>query len=164
MAVIKGASPMTMLVKLLSLFVLLGAMSASAQAAEPRWLKKFNTNYYKGKVVYLDFWASWCGPCRQSFPWLNDMQAKYKKQGLIVIGINLDEEPEMAQEFLKSVPAKFRLFADPSGKLAQKYDVMGMPSSVMIDGRGKIRGSHVGFKKGKAASYEKSIVKLLNEL
>ena len=144
------------------LSALLLTISMSADAGP--WLKKFDLKQYKNKVVYVDFWASWCGPCRQSFPWLNDMQAKYKKKGLVVIGVNLDEEPEMAHTFLKSVPAKFRLYSDPVGKLAQKYEVMGMPSSVIIDGKGKIRETHIGFKKNKALAYEKSITDLLDEL
>jgi len=129
-----------------------------------QWLNKFDLSQYKNKVVYLDFWASWCGPCRKSFPWLNEIETKYKKQGLVVIGVNLDTELDQAKQFLKEVPANFRVFSDPDGKLAEKYKLIGMPSSFVIDGKGQVRHRHVGFKKNKTDEYEKSIQSLLKEL
>ncbi|GAA6134495.1 TlpA disulfide reductase family protein [Oceaniserpentilla sp. 4NH20-0058] len=129
-----------------------------------QWLNKFDLSQYKNKVVYLDFWASWCGPCRKSFPWLNEIEEKYKNQGLVVIGVNLDTEQSLAKQFLKEVPANFRVFSDPDGKLAEKYKLIGMPSSFVIDGKGEVRHRHVGFKKNKTDEYEKSIESLLKEL
>src|SRR4051812_16001142 len=73
---------------------------------------------YRGKVVLVDFWASWCEPCRHSFPWLNAMQAKYADRGLVVIGVNVDRERADADRFLRDVPAKFQIVYDPEGTLA----------------------------------------------
>jgi len=136
----------------------------SAHAKDGEWLTELDLKQYPNKVVYIDFWASWCGPCRDSFPWINAMQEKYKDKGLVVIGVNLDAEPEAARLFLKQNPANFKLFSDPTGTLAEKYELIGMPSSFVIDGTGKLRHRHVGFKKNKTDQYEKSIVSLLNEL
>ena len=136
----------------------------SAHAEDGEWLTELDLKQYQNKVVYIDFWASWCGPCRESFPWINAMQEKYKDKGLVIIGVNLDAEPEAAKLFLKQTPAKFKLFSNPSGSLAEKYQVIGMPSSFVIDGNGEVRHRHVGFKKSKTDEYEKSIVSLLKEL
>lgn len=151
---------MSNMTKILFVLALLSSMPSNAE----QWLNKFDLAQYKNKVVYLDFWASWCGPCRKSFPWLNDIESKYKKQGLVVIGVNLDTELDLAKQFLKEVPANFRVFSDPDGKLAEKYKLIGMPSSFVIDGKGKIRHRHVGFKKNKTDEYEASIQSLLKEL
>lgn len=128
-----------------------------------QWLEALDLTQYKNKVVYLDFWASWCGPCRKSFPWINSIQKKYQDQGLVVIGINLDADFKNAKDFLESVPAEFKLFSDPNSKWAEKYKLIGMPSSFVLDRNGDIRHRHVGFKKSSIDAYEKSIISLLNE-
>lgn len=117
---------------------------------------------YQGKVIYLDFWASWCGPCRKSFPWMNDMQKKYQQQGLVVISVNVDNERSLAEEFLNETPANFFVFYDPKGKVARKFKLKGMPSSYLIDRSGKVLGTHVGFSKSKSSNYEQEIKDLLN--
>ena len=91
---------------------------------------------WKGKVVYVDFWASWCGPCRQSFPWMNEMQAKYGAQGLQVVGINLDAKRADADQFLAQLPAKFAVAFDPKADSARRFGVKGMPTSVLVDPQG----------------------------
>ncbi len=116
---------------------------------------------YKGKVVYLDFWASWCTPCKQSFPWLNNLQTKYQQQDFTVFSVNLDANPEFAEQFLKEYPASFPIFYDAKGKLTRKFKLRGMPSSFLIDKQGKIVKAHVGFNKDKQAQYEKEIDELL---
>lgn len=100
---------------------------------------------HPGKVIYLDFWASWCGPCRQSFPWMNAMQEKYKAQDFQIVGVNLDALPEDADQFLKKIPARFTVAYDPKGNSPLKYGVKGMPTSLLIDKDGKILYQHVGF-------------------
>lgn len=100
---------------------------------------------HPGKVIYLDFWASWCGPCRQSFPWMNAMQEKYKGQDFQVIGINLDGQAEDAEKFLAKLPAKFTIAYDPKGTSARQYGVKGMPTSLLIGKDGKIIYVHMGF-------------------
>lgn len=101
---------------------------------------------YAGKVVYVDFWASWCGPCRQSFPWMNEMQARYGAQGLQIVGVNVDAKPDDARAFLASTPAKFAIGFDPAGATPRSYGVKGMPSSVLIGADGKVLFEHSGFK------------------
>lgn len=126
-------------------------------ASEPLDLSK-----YKGKqAVYLDFWASWCVPCRESFPWLNKVHSQYADKGLKVIAINLDAETEDAKKFLEDYPAKFEVIYDPEGEFATRFNLQGMPSAVLIDRDGKIFDQHVGFKEGRAEHYEKAIQKLL---
>lgn len=100
----------------------------------------------KGKVVYVDFWASWCTPCRKSFPWLNEINKKYKDQGLEIIGVNLDKSREPIDEFLAKTPAEFTIAYDPSGGAASEYKVMGMPSTYIIDRAGNIAFTHIGFR------------------
>jgi cytochrome c biogenesis protein CcmG/thiol:disulfide interchange protein DsbE len=111
----------------------------------------------KGKVVYLDFWASWCIPCRKSFPWMNEMERKYSDKGLKIITVNLDTKEKAVEKFLKRYPAKFAVAYDPEGKTAAAYKVMGMPSSYLIDGNGKIIYSHIGFREKNKKNLENRI-------
>jgi thiol-disulfide isomerase/thioredoxin len=117
----------------------------------------------RGKVVYLDFWASWCVPCRRSFPWMNAMHRKYANQDLVIIAINLDQEPDLAQQFLSEQPAAFHIEYNSSGSLAEAYELRGMPSSYLIDKSGAIRIAHTGFFKAKQERYEAQIRALLAE-
>jgi thiol-disulfide isomerase/thioredoxin len=116
---------------------------------------------YRGKVVLLDFWASWCEPCRQSFPWLNEMQTKYADRGLVVVGVNVDRVQADAQRFLRDVPANFRIVYDPAGTLAARYDVPGMPVSYVVDRNGAIVGHHIGFRNGAREAREAELQRLL---
>lgn len=117
---------------------------------------------YKGQVVLLDFWASWCGPCRESFPWMNKMQKQYGDKGLNIIAVNVDQERALAEAFLTELPAHFMVAFDSAGKTPEQYQVMGMPSSYLIDGKGQIVASHIGFHPDKTAEYEAAISALLN--
>jgi thiol-disulfide isomerase/thioredoxin len=116
-----------------------------------------------GQVVYLDFWASWCKPCRQSFPWMNQMQQKYAAQGLQIIAINLDTESALAKDFLDKVPAQIPIIYDPEGNIASSYQLLGMPSSYLIDKKGNIRFAHKGFFTRTELLYEQELVLLLSE-
>ena len=116
---------------------------------------------YKGKVVYLDFWASWCVPCRKSFPWMNQLKEFYGERGLEVIAINLDQERKLADAFLADTPATFTIAFDPQGQSAEDYQVMGMPSSYLIDRNGILHHSHVGFRDKDKAALESQIEELL---
>ena len=112
---------------------------------------------YKGKTVYLDFWASWCGPCKQSFPWMNDMQKRYGASGLRVVGVNLDQKSEDAKAFLAANPALFDVAFDPDGKTPKAYGVKGMPTSMLIGADGKVLMVHQGFKDENRDELEKQI-------
>ena len=116
---------------------------------------------HKGKVIYLDFWASWCGPCKESFPWMNELAQKYPD--VKVIAVNLDKEKKDADAFLAKYPAQFEVLFDPSGKSAESYKVKGMPYSIIIDKNGKQIESHIGFSKEKSKEYILQIKKLLGE-
>src|ERR1017187_3389601 len=89
-------------------------------------------NAYRGKVVYLDFWASWCIPCRRSFPWLDNLVRQFGKLDLVVIGVNVDQSHDLAEKFLSDTPAYFPIVYDPKGDLASAYKIVGMPSAVLI--------------------------------
>lgn len=121
----------------------------------------FDVSMHKGKVVYVDFWASWCGPCKESFPWLNELVQKHPN--LKVIGINLDKNKNDADEFLKKYPAQFEMLFDSSGKSAEKYKVKGMPYSIIFDKNGKEVHSHIGFSADKTKEYLTHIKSLLGE-
>ena len=101
---------------------------------------------FKGKTVYLDFWASWCGPCKQSFPWMNDMQVKYAAQGLQVIAVNVDKKQADASAFLAQRPVQFEVLFDASGQTPQAYAIKAMPTSVLIGADGKVIQVHSGFR------------------
>ena len=115
----------------------------------------------EGRVVMVDFWASWCVPCRRSFPWMNDMLSRYESQGLQIIGVNLDKERELAATFLTETPADFDLRYDPEGALAARFGVQAMPSSFLLDAEGNVIATHYGFRFSDAGEYEAAIVDAL---
>jgi thiol-disulfide isomerase/thioredoxin len=118
----------------------------------------FDPGQYAGKVVVLDFWASWCVPCRRSFPWLNAMHDKYAEQGLVIVGINLDMERGDAAKFLEEYPAEFAIVYDENKELARQFDVVAMPSSYVIGRDGQLAAKHMGFKVKQQDEYEALIV------
>ena len=132
--------------------------AAFVQASTP-----IDPNAFPGRVVYLDFWASWCGPCRQSFPWMENLKSTYGSQGLEIIAVNLDMERADADRFLKKYHPTFDVRFDPKGELAELYKVHGMPSSVLIDRHGEVRYTHVGYRPIDGSIYEAQIRDLLAE-
>jgi len=117
---------------------------------------------YRGQVVYLDFWASWCGPCRQSLPALDRLQKELGEDMFRVLAINLDADPEDGRRFLESYPVGYTVLTDPAGSSARQYELVGLPSSVLVDQRGVIIGSFQGFHEGHIPKLRRAI-KLLNE-
>jgi thiol-disulfide isomerase/thioredoxin len=117
----------------------------------------------KGKVTYVDFWASWCGPCAKSFPFLNQMHQELKERGLQVVGVNLDENLDDGKTFLTNHPAEFTVMADMSAdkQCAKDFDVQGMPSSYIIDKSGAVHHVHMGFKDGDTKDIKAMVEKLL---
>jgi thiol-disulfide isomerase/thioredoxin len=117
----------------------------------------------KGKVVLIDFWASWCGPCRQEMPVLEALHKKYADQGLVIVGVNIDNNSKKMNNFLKGSPASFRIVHDRKLDVAAKYEPATMPSSYFIGRDGKIRYVHEGFRKQDAGELETRIKSLLAE-
>lgn len=123
----------------------------------------FDLSAYEGKAVYLDFWASWCGPCRASFPMMNEMRSRYADESLAIIAVNVDSSYAAAQKFLEKYPADFDIVYDPEGKLATEYEVRGMPSSYLINSTGELVYTHVGFRKKDGKKILQQIDNLLGE-
>jgi len=111
----------------------------------------------RGKVVLVDFWASWCEPCRKSFPWMADIYRKYADQGFTIVAINVDKDREAAEDFLAKLPAPFVVAFDPTGATAEAFGVRAMPSSFLVGRDGTILGTHAGFDPRKATPWEESI-------
>lgn len=117
----------------------------------------------RGKVVYMDFWASWCPPCVKSFSFLNQLDHDLKDKGLHVIGINLDEKVADAQDFLAKNPVDFSIVADPSKQCAKGLEVMAMPTSYLIDRKGNVRHVHQGFRPDESEKLRALITQLVME-
>ena len=117
---------------------------------------------HRGKVVLLDFWASWCAPCRRSFPWMAEMHDKYGKDGLVIVAVNMDAKAEDAGAFLKEFSPPFEIAYDPDGTLARNFDVTAMPSSYLFDRDGNLVVRHLGFKVKKQPEYESHLKEVLN--
>jgi thiol-disulfide isomerase/thioredoxin len=156
---------------LMALPLLIGIFNANAaevgQAAPqftlPSLLQNQPTglNQFSGKVVYVDFWASWCQPCRTSFPLLNKLHQKLKDQNFEVVAINLDEDKTNAEKFLQDIPVTFTVLHDPKGEWADKFVVESMPTSFIVDKQGVIRNIHHGFVSDDIKGLEQKIVQLL---
>lgn len=146
----------TLRIGALLLAMLFGAAAAAAAA-------DLDLSAYRGKVVYVDFWASWCGPCKQSFPWLDNLAREYASRDFVVIGINVDKDRGLADRFLNDFHAEFPIVYDPAGELATAYKVAGMPSGILIDRAGHVRFQHAGFSEKQKGLYEEQLQSLLAE-
>lgn len=100
----------------------------------------------KGRVVYVDFWASWCAPCRESFPWMNRLQQQLGPEGLVIVAVNVDRIRPDAERFIEAHTPHFRVVFDPEGLLPEKFAVRGMPTSFLIDRDGRVQSRHEGFR------------------
>ncbi len=118
---------------------------------------------FRGKVLYVDFWASWCVPCLLSFPFMNDLQAAYGSRGLQVVAVNMDQRPADAEGFLAKHQAGFAVAAGPNGPCAKVLGVTAMPSSFLIDRTGNIHSRHAGFRADDAAQLRAEVEALLAE-
>ena len=151
-----GRAPKGFVAASLLLFSMLpGTASAEASAS------LLDLSEYRGKVVVIDFWASWCAPCRRSFPWLDAMQQKYGDEGLVVIGVNEDNNVEEAEAFLADVSVSFRIVGDADGEIARAYDLVAMPSTYVIGRDGQVAARHLGFKTAEREHYEALLRRLL---
>lgn len=117
---------------------------------------------YSGKVVYLDFWASWCSSCRESLPWINQLREEYKAKGFEVVTVNVDRDRQQAEKLLKKIEAPAIVAYDPEGKTPALYKLRSMPSSFLIGKDGTIHSVYQGFKSEKRDELKGNIEKLLN--
>ncbi|MDD5227844.1 MAG: TlpA disulfide reductase family protein [Methylococcales bacterium] len=157
--------------KILAIFALTFAFTANAtevgQPAPQFTLPSLKNDaptslkQFAGKVVYLDFWASWCAPCKTSFPLLNKLHAKLKAQGFEVVAVNLDEDKVNGEKFLQEIPIDFTVLRDAKGEWADQYVVESMPTSFIIDKNGIVQKIHHGFNSDDIKELEAKITELL---
>jgi peroxiredoxin len=150
---------------LLSVPVLAGAPGAAAPqfSLAARGGQNVSLAQYKGQVVMINFWASWCGPCRQEMPLLESIYKKYNKLGFTMLGVNVEPDSNAANAWLKETPVSFPILYDTESKVSKLYDVAGMPTSVIIDRAGKVRLIHRSYRPGDENEYLDSIRSLIRE-
>lgn len=118
---------------------------------------------YKGKVLLVDFWATWCGPCQKSMPFLNQLRNELQAEGFEIIAINVDEDSDEARRFLQTRSVDYPILFDPQGKCPSAFGVKAMPSSFFVDKTGKVRKIHLGFRETDQSEIRDQIAKLLAE-
>jgi peroxiredoxin len=158
-------------VRLCVLFVLLGANWLSGappqRAPDVALLRPDGTAVhvadYRGKILLVDFWASWCVPCKTSFPALDALYREYQPRGVEVLAVNVDEQHSKADAFLTDHPHRMTVLFDPKGAAAEAFGVKGMPTSYVIDRVGNVRFTHTGYSGNVDASYRNEIAQLLAE-
>ncbi|MEX1994829.1 MAG: TlpA disulfide reductase family protein [Steroidobacteraceae bacterium] len=161
--------PATALLALLSCLSLSAATGSGAPAAAPEFRLasraggEIALSQLRGRVVMINFWASWCGPCRQEFPALDEMYRKYKPMGFTMIGINVESEKSDAERFLGMRPVSFPILFDPDNKVSGDYGVSAMPTTVLVDRQGRLRWQHRAYKPGDEAKYIEQIRAMLRE-
>lgn len=117
----------------------------------------------RGKVVMLNFWASWCGPCRQEMPLLDEMHKRYSKVGFVLYGVNVEQDTTAAKKLLKDLGVSLPVLYDPDSKVSKLYSVSAMPTTVMIDKNGEVRYVNRGYKAGDEDKYRNQIRELIRE-
>jgi len=125
--------------------------------------KNIKLSELRGEVVMLNFWASWCGPCRKEMPLLEKIHKKYKRLGFTLLGVNVEENSKAAKNYLKDVKVSFPILFDTTNKTSKLYNVSAMPTTILIDRNGNKRFLHKGYKPGYENDYKKEIKKLLRE-
>jgi len=149
--------------------VMLMSSAAFAADAAPDFTLKSSTGEnvrlaeQRGQVVMLNFWASWCGPCRQEMPLLDGISKKYGKMGFVLYGVNVEEDNTAAKKMLKDLGVSFPILFDTESKLSGLYNVEAMPTSVIIDKKGNIRYIDRGYKAGDENKYKEQIMELIRE-
>ena len=123
--------------------------------------KTVTLGQYKGDVVMINFWASWCGPCRQEMPLLDDIYKQYKDMGFVLIGVNVEPDAHDANAWLAKTPVSYPILSDPKSAVSQLYQVQAMPTTVIIDRQGVVRYVHNGYLPGDENQYMNSIRSLI---
>lgn len=142
------------------LLALLAALPARAEVID---VADFQLESVDAELIYLDFWASWCPPCRVSFPWMQQLSARYRGKGLRVIAVNVDRDPAAAERFLLQTRPDFTIVRDPEGQLAASYDIAAMPSSFLLTPAGEVLLRHEGFRAADAEHLEARIAEALEQ-
>ncbi len=146
-----------------------GAQASSLKGPAPNFTlkalsgKNMKLSEMAGNVVLINFWASWCGPCREEMPLLNELHNKYEPLGFTVLGVNVEEDPKNARGFLKNFPVDFPVVLDNKNTVSRQYNVIAMPTTVVVDRDGNVRYLHKGYKAGDEAKYRKIVKKLVRE-
>ena len=125
--------------------------------------KPVDLSQFKGQVVMINFWASWCGPCRAEMPILEKLHEKYKPMGFSMVGVNVEPDSKLAAEWLKATPVTFPILFDTRSEVSKLYQVAGMPSTVIVDRKGNLRWLHRGYKPGDENEYQDQIRALVRE-
>ncbi len=123
----------------------------------------FRLAEHRGEVLFINFWASWCGPCRQEMPILDELHSRYRSAGFNVIGITIDEDPRKADAMLEKIPVTFPVLYDAESSVSELFDVDAMPTSILVDRKGKVRYLHRGYKPGYEVDYRNQIRELIKE-
>lgn len=156
-------------VSFISLFFSLSIMSAELNEPAPDFTLKSMTgenvklSELQGNVVMINFWASWCGPCRQEMPLLDEFYKKYNKLGFVLLGINVEEDSSKAANYLREIPVSFPILYDNTNSVSKLYNVDAMPSTVLVDRNGNLRFLHRGYKPGDENEYKKLMKALMRE-
>jgi len=118
---------------------------------------------FRGEVVMINFWASWCAPCLQEMPLLDELYTQYQPMGFTILGVNVEEDSTKARQLLKNIPVNFPVLFDNSSDVSKLYNVVAMPSTVLVDRDGNIRYLHQGYKPGYEESYQQQVRELIKE-
>lgn len=137
-------------------------MTALPDQAQASTDAGFDPSAYRGKVIYLDFWASWCAPCKLSFPFLNALRLAYAPRDLAVITVNVDRDRPAAERFLRAVDSNLPVIWDAQGALATRYKIRTMPTSIVFDRTGAQRFVHNGYFDNKTSEYRGHVEQLLH--
>jgi peroxiredoxin len=117
----------------------------------------------RGQVVMINFWATWCGPCREEMPHLEALHQRYEDLGFTLLGVNVEQDSRLSDKFLAETPVTFDILFDPENRVSELYDVIAMPSTVLVDREGNLRFIHHGYKAGYESEYQSQVRALLRE-
>ena len=154
----RHASWLSLSAAVISMTLLLPNAALAVEAGKPLpALGMSEIQATKGQYIYIDYWASWCGHCRQSFPWMNALQAKLGSKGLKVVAVNVDAKRADADKFLTHTPAQFTIAYDPLGESAKKLAIKTMPTSMLVSPEGRVVFVHSGFRTEETGQLEAKI-------